>query len=142
MISPFVLVAATALAKLPWPRRRQRGRTATSSRTPYGLRQNPLRRMRGLDAKSALRASPRTATVAAAALLVPLGAALLGASGLALAATPLLVIFSPVLIPFALAAVLIASGLFASGALSIAGVSALTWAVGYVWRCKAKAAAG
>jgi hypothetical protein len=52
------------------------------------------------------------------------------------------VIFSPVLIPFALAAVLITSGLLASGALSIAGVSALTWAVGYVWRCKAKAAAG
>jgi len=121
----------------------------TSARThghqqphPYGLRHDPLRRMRGLDAKSALRASPRTATMAAAALLVPLGAALLGASGLALAATltglavvtPLLVIFSPVLIPFVLAAVLLASGLLASGALSVAGISALTWAVGYVWR--------
>ena len=118
----------------------------TSARThghqqphPDGLRHDPLRRMRGLDANAALRASPRMAT---AALLVPLGATLLGASGLAVAATltglalatPLLVIFSPVLIPFVLAAVLIASGLLALGALSVAGISALTWAVGYVWR--------
>lgn len=140
MISIFVLVAATALAM-----------ATTSARThgqgqqppyPYGLRQDPLRRMRGLDVKSALRASPRTSTVATAAFLVPLGASLLGASGFALAATlsglalvtPLLVIFSPVLVPFALAAVLIASGLLASGAFTVAGVSALTWAVGYVWR--------
>ncbi|EER88383.1 oleosin 14.9 kDa [Sorghum bicolor] len=127
----------------------------TSARThghqqQYGLRQDPLRRMRGLDAKSSLQASPRATTVATAALLVPLGAALLGASGLALAATvtglavvtPLLVILSPVLIPFALAAVLIASGLLASGALSVAGVSALTWAIGYVWRWQGEGEGG
>ncbi|OEL18802.1 hypothetical protein BAE44_0020179 [Dichanthelium oligosanthes] len=109
---------------------------------PYGLRYEPLRRMQGLDLKAALRASPRASTVATAALLVPLGAALLGTSGLALAATliglalagPLLVLFSPVLVPVALAAVLAVSGFLASGALGVAGVSALAWAVGYVWR--------
>ena len=52
---------------------------------PHGLRYEPLRRMQGLDLKAALRASsPHASTVATAALLVPLGAALLGTSGLAL----------------------------------------------------------
>ncbi|KAL6592728.1 hypothetical protein ACP70R_049403 [Stipagrostis hirtigluma subsp. patula] len=109
---------------------------------PYGLRYEPLRRMRGLDVATALRASPRASAAAAAALLVPLGAALLGLSGLAMAATlagaalaaPLLVLFSPVLAPAALAAGLAAVGLLASGALGVAGMSALAWTVGYVRR--------
>ncbi|KAL6909830.1 hypothetical protein ACP4OV_001489 [Aristida adscensionis] len=103
-------------------------------------RYDQLRRMRGLDIGTALRASPRVSAAAAAALLAPLGAALLGLSGLALAATlagaalaaPLLVLFSPVLVPAALAAALAAAGLAASGALGVAGLSALAWAVGYV----------
>ncbi|CAN6169989.1 unnamed protein product [Urochloa humidicola] len=88
--------------------------TTTSARThghqhqqpPYvaALRYEPLRRMQGLDLKTALRASPRASTAATAALVVPLGGALMGASGLALAVTmtglalaaPLLVLFSPV----------------------------------------------
>lgn len=138
-MSLFILVAATALAMATTSARSHGHHQQPYS---YGLRDDPLRRMRGLDAKSALRASPRASTVATAALLVPLGSALLGASGLALAATliglalaaPLLVIFSPVLIPVALAAVLTASGLLTSGALGVAGISALTWAVGYVWK--------
>ncbi|RLM54845.1 hypothetical protein C2845_PM10G12100 [Panicum miliaceum] len=110
---------------------------------PHGLRYEPLRRMQGLDLKSALRgSSPRASTLARAALLVPLGAALLGASGLALAATlaglalaaPLLVLFSPVIVPAALAAALAVSGFIASGGLGVAGVSALAWAARYVWR--------
>ncbi|KAG2611503.1 hypothetical protein PVAP13_4KG137700 [Panicum virgatum] len=101
---------------------------------PHGLRYEPLRRMQGLDLKAALRASsPRAPTVATAALLVPLGGALLGASGLALAATlaglalaaPLLVLFSPVIVPAALAAALAVSGFLAAGGLGVAGVSAL-----------------
>ncbi|KAJ1259746.1 hypothetical protein BS78_10G179800 [Paspalum vaginatum] len=108
----------------------------------YGLQDEPLRRMQGLDAKSALRASPRASTVATAAVLVPLGAALLGASGLALAVTlaglalaaPLLVLFSPVLVPAAVATALAVAGLLASGAHGVAGVSALAWAVRYIWR--------
>ncbi|CAN6221361.1 unnamed protein product [Urochloa humidicola] len=126
--------------------------TTTSARThghqhqqpPYGaaLRYEPLRRMQGLDLKTALRASPRASTAATAALVVPLGSALLGASGLALAVTmtglalaaPLLVLFSPVLVPAALAAALAAMVLLASGALGVAGVSALAWAAGYLRR--------
>ncbi|KAF8779302.1 hypothetical protein HU200_002983 [Digitaria exilis] len=109
---------------------------------PYGLRYEPLRRMQGLDLKAALRASPRASTVATAAFIVPLGAALLGASGLALAATltgltlaaPLLVLSSPVVVPAALAVALAVSGFLASGAFGVAGVSAFAWAAGYVWR--------
>ncbi|PAN24287.1 LOW QUALITY PROTEIN: hypothetical protein PAHAL_4G160900 [Panicum hallii] len=108
---------------------------------PHGLRYEPLRRMQGLDLKSTLRASSlHASTLATAALLVPLGAALLRISGLALAATlaglalaaPLLVLFSPVIVPAALAAALAMSGFIASGGLGIAGVSALGWAV--VWQ--------
>ncbi|CAN6207749.1 unnamed protein product [Urochloa humidicola] len=122
--------------------------TTTSARThgqqhpppPYGaLRYEPLRRMQGLDLRTLLRANPRAST---AALVVPLGGALLGASGLALAATltglalaaPLLVLFSPMLAPAALAAALAATALLASGALGVAGVSALAWAAGYLRR--------
>lgn len=149
VVSIFVLGAApTALAIATTSARRMHGHQQQPY--PYGLRQDPLRRMRGLDVKSALQASPRTSTVATAALVVPLGAALLCASGIALAATvtglalatPPLVIFSPVLIPFALAAGLIASGLLASGALGVAGVSALTWAVGYVWQRQGEGGGG
>lgn len=111
---------------------------------PYGLRYEPLRRMRGLDVAAALRsaAGPRAPEAAAAALLIsPLGLALLGLSGLVLAATltgaalaaPLLVLFSPVLVPAALGAALAAAGLAASGALGVAGLSALAWAAGYAW---------
>ncbi|BAF19543.1 oleosin H2 [Oryza sativa Japonica Group] len=111
---------------------------------------NPLRRMEGVGFKSALRASPRASALAAAALLVPLGAALLvsaGAvllatlAGLALAAPPL-VLFSPVLAPAAAAAVMAAAGLLAAGALGVAGVSALAWTVGYIRRGGARGSGG
>ncbi|XP_034591740.1 oleosin 16.4 kDa [Setaria viridis] len=144
------LVAITETDQLPHPRTRDHAMATTSTRThahqhqqpPYGLRYEPLRRMQGLDLKTALRASPSASTAATAALLVPLAAALLGASGLALAATltglalaaPLLVLFSPVIVPAALAAALAATGLLASGAFGVAGVSALAWAAGYVLR--------
>uniref|UniRef100_A0A0E0LBK1 Oleosin n=1 Tax=Oryza punctata TaxID=4537 RepID=A0A0E0LBK1_ORYPU len=111
----------------------------------------PLRRMEGVGFKSALRAaSPRAPALAAAALLVPLGAALLvsaGAvllatlAGLALAAPPL-VIFSPVLAPAAAAAVMAVAGLLAAGALGVAGVSALAWTVGYIRRGGARGGGG
>ncbi|KAK3129174.1 hypothetical protein QOZ80_6BG0473060 [Eleusine coracana subsp. coracana] len=116
---------------------------------PYGLRYEPLRRMRGLDVTSALQstAGPRAPAAAVAALLGPLGASLLGLSALALAATltgaalatPLLLLFSPVLVPAALGAALAAAGLAASGALGVAGVSALAWAVGCAWTARAAA---
>lgn len=109
---------------------------------PYGLRYEPLRRMQGLDLKAALRGSPRASSVATATLVVPLGTALLGASGLALAATltgfalaaPLLLLFSPVIVPATLAAALAVSAFLASGVFGVAGISALAWAAGYVWR--------
>ncbi|KAK3132382.1 hypothetical protein QOZ80_6AG0520580 [Eleusine coracana subsp. coracana] len=110
---------------------------------PYGLRYEPLRRMRGLDVTSALRstAGPRAPAAAVAALLGP---SLLGLSALALAATltcaaPLLLLFSPVLVPAALGAALTAAGLAASGALGVAGVSALAWAVECAWTARGAA---
>ncbi|XBJ09513.1 hypothetical protein VPH35_014576 [Triticum aestivum] len=69
---------------------------------------------------SALRIDPRVATLAAAALL------LATLTGFALAA-PLVLLFSPVLVPAALAV----AGLAAAGALAVSGASALVRVVGY-----------
>ncbi|XP_048528230.1 oleosin Zm-II-like [Triticum urartu] len=70
-----------------------------------------LRRMEGLSLGSALRSDPHAPALAAAALLIPLGTVLLRLSGLFLLATlagialaaPLVLPFSPVLMPAALA---------------------------------------
>uniref|UniRef100_A0A452YNZ9 Oleosin n=1 Tax=Aegilops tauschii subsp. strangulata TaxID=200361 RepID=A0A452YNZ9_AEGTS len=77
--------------------------------------------MEGLSLGSALRIDPRVATLAAAALL------LATLTGFALAA-PLVLLFSPVLVPAALAV----AGLAAAGALAVSGASALVRVVGYV----------
>ncbi|KQJ84258.1 oleosin 14.9 kDa [Brachypodium distachyon] len=106
----------------------------------------PLRHMEGLSLKSALRNNPRASALAAAALLVPLGGALLTLSGLVLLATlagvvlasPLLVLFSPVLVPAALGAALAVAGLATAGTLAVAGLSTLAWIIGYVQRCGAQ----
>ncbi|KAF7100893.1 hypothetical protein CFC21_102336 [Triticum aestivum] len=110
----------------------------------------PLRRIEGLSLRSALRSDPRVPALAAAALLVPLGAALLALSGLFLLATlagvalsaPLILLFSPVLVPAALGAALAVAGLAAAGALAVSGLSALVWVVGYVQRGLAQGDSG
>ncbi|XP_040381087.1 oleosin L-like [Oryza brachyantha] len=105
-------------------------------------RHQPLRRMEGVGVGSALRGSPRASSLAVAALLVPVGAALLAGAGAVLLATlvglalaaPPLVLFSPVLAPAAAGAGMAVAGLLAAGGLGVAGVSALAWAAGYLWR--------
>ncbi|XBH70986.1 hypothetical protein VPH35_098530 [Triticum aestivum] len=69
-----------------------------------------LRRLEGLSLGSALHSDPHAPALTAAALLIPLGAVLLGLSGLFLLATlagvalaaPLVLLFGPVLVPAAL----------------------------------------
>ena len=115
---------------------------ATASPRAHQQQYQPLRHMEGLTLRSALRSNPRASALAAAALLVPLGGSLLGLSGLVLLTTlagvalavPLVVLFSPVLVPAALGAALAAAGFVASGALAVSGLSALVWIVGYVRR--------
>lgn len=78
---------------------------------------------------------PTAHKVVKAATAVTAGGSLLLLSGLTLAgtviglavATPLVVIFSPVLVPAAIFVFLIISGFLASGGFGVAAVSVLTW---------------
>ncbi|KAK1399695.1 Oleosin [Heracleum sosnowskyi] len=83
---------------------------------------------------------PKAHKVVKAATAVTAGGSLLLLSGLTLAgtviglavATPLVVIFSPVLVPAAIFVFLIISGFLASGGFSLAAVSVLTWIYKYL----------
>ncbi|KAM5557005.1 oleosin 1-like [Rosa sericea] len=78
--------------------------------------------------------------VAKAATAVTAGGSLLVLSGLVLAgtvicltiATPLLVIFSPVLVPAVITVALIMTGFLASGGFGVAAISVLSWIYKYV----------
>ncbi|KAG8381575.1 hypothetical protein BUALT_Bualt06G0135800 [Buddleja alternifolia] len=78
--------------------------------------------------------------VAKAATAATAGGSLLVLSGLTLAgtvialtiATPLLVIFSPVLVPAVITMFMIASGFMASGGFGVAAISVLSWIYRYV----------
>jgi hypothetical protein len=86
--------------------------------------------------------APSASKVVTVLTLFPLGAILLLLSGITLAATviglalasPLLVIFSPVLIPATLAIALAVTGFVTSGAFGVTAVSSFTWMVQYVRR--------
>lgn len=83
---------------------------------------------------------PRSHQMVKAATAVTAGGSLLLLSGLTLAgtvialtlATPLLVIFSPVLVPAAVTAFLITTGFLASGGFGVAALSVLSWIYRYV----------
>ncbi|KAF8380580.1 hypothetical protein HHK36_028068 [Tetracentron sinense] len=83
---------------------------------------------------------PRSHQVVKAATAVTAGGSLLVLSGLTLAgtvialtlATPVLVIFSPVLVPAAITVFLLMTGFVASGGFGVAAVSVLSWIYKYV----------
>ncbi|XP_052187455.1 oleosin L-like [Diospyros lotus] len=83
---------------------------------------------------------PRSHQLVKAATAVTAGGSLLVLSALTLAATvigltlvtPLLVIFSPVLVPAAIAVCLLAGGFVASGGFGMAAVGVLAWIYRYV----------
>ncbi|XP_077254103.1 oleosin L-like [Tasmannia lanceolata] len=83
---------------------------------------------------------PRSHQVVKAATAVTLSGSLFVLSGLTLAgtvisltvATPLLVIFSPVLIPAAITVFILTAGLLSSGGFGIAAVSILSWIYRYL----------
>ncbi|EYU20173.1 hypothetical protein ABFS82_06G052000 [Erythranthe guttata] len=83
---------------------------------------------------------PRSHQMVKAATAVTAGGSLLVLSGLTLAgtvvaltiATPLLVIFSPVLVPAAITIFLLGSGFLASGGFGVAALSVMSWIYRYV----------
>ncbi|XP_057778530.1 oleosin L-like [Salvia miltiorrhiza] len=84
--------------------------------------------------------APRSHQMVKAATAVTAGGSLLVLSGLTLAstvialtiATPLLVIFSPVLVPATLALFVLAGGFLASGGFGVAALSVLSWIYKYM----------
>lgn len=78
---------------------------------------------------------PRSHQVVKAATAVTAGGSLLVLSGLTLAgtvialtiATPLFVIFSPVLVPAVIAVALLITGFLASGGFGVAAITVLSW---------------
>ncbi|XP_009404312.2 oleosin 16 kDa-like [Musa acuminata AAA Group] len=83
---------------------------------------------------------PMSHTVVKAATAAMAGGSMLVLSGLTLAvtvigltvATPLLVIFSPVLVPAAMAVFLVATGFLTSGGFGLAALSVLSWMYKYL----------
>ncbi|XP_072960888.1 oleosin H2-like [Typha angustifolia] len=98
----------------------------------------PLQHMEGVKGMLQQK-GPRASTVAALAALVPLAGVLLTLSGVTLAgtvvglavATPLFILFSPVLVPAAFVVGLAVTGFLASGAFGLTALSALSWIVNY-----------
>lgn len=83
---------------------------------------------------------PRSHQMVKAATAVTAGSSLLVLSGLTLAstvialtiATPLLVIFSPVLVPATIGIFMLAAGFLASGGFGVAALSVLSWIYKYM----------
>lgn len=86
------------------------------------------------------KSGPTASQVVAVVTLLPIGGILLTLSGLTLAgtitgltlATPLFLLFNPILVPAALAIALAVSGFLASGAFGPIELSSLSWIVNYV----------
>uniref|UniRef100_A0A7N0T604 Oleosin n=1 Tax=Kalanchoe fedtschenkoi TaxID=63787 RepID=A0A7N0T604_KALFE len=84
--------------------------------------------------------SSNTSQILAVVTLFPLGAFLLLLAGLTLAATliglaittPLFILFSPVLVPAALAIALAVTGFLTSGAFGVTGLSSLSWIINHI----------
>ncbi|XP_009772501.1 oleosin H1-like [Nicotiana tabacum] len=82
---------------------------------------------------------PSATQVLAIVTLLPVGATLLGIAGLTLlgtiiglcVATPVFLLFSPVLVPAALTVALAVTGFLTSGAFGLTGLSSLSWIVNY-----------
>ncbi|CAI9091972.1 OLC1v1027096C1 [Oldenlandia corymbosa var. corymbosa] len=106
------------------------------TRAHYG--QQPLHQQMGM--KGPTQQQPRSHQMVKAATAATAGGSLLILSGLTLAgtvialtlATPLLVIFSPVLVPAAITVFLLGSGFLASGGFGVAALSVLSWIYRYV----------
>ena len=88
---------------------------------------------------------PATSKVLAVVTLLPIGGFLLILAGITFVgtliglavSTPLLVIFSPVLIPAAIVIGLAVAGFLTSGAFGITGLSSLSWIANYLHQTRA-----
>jgi len=108
---------------------------------PHQLQVHPQRGFEG-GVKNQRGGGPSATKVIAVLAALPVGGALLALAGLTfigsligLAVTiPLFLIFSPVLVPAAIAVGLAITGFLSSGALGLTGLSSLSWVLNYLRR--------
>ncbi|XP_043703996.1 uncharacterized protein LOC122654086 [Telopea speciosissima] len=101
---------------------------------------HPKHVTQGIESRYSDKGSPSTSQVIAFVTLFPIAGILLTLAGIILTitvislalTTPLFVIFSPVLVPAAIAIGLALMGFFASGAFGITALSSLSWIINYL----------
>ncbi|XP_059274623.1 oleosin H1-like [Lycium ferocissimum] len=107
---------------------------------PHQVQVHPSTRYEGGGMKTLLpHRGPSTGQILAIVALVPVGGTLLGLAGLTLlgtiiglcVATPVFLLFSPVLVPAAITVALAVTGFLTSGAFGLTGLSSLSWIVNY-----------
>ncbi|MCD9643806.1 hypothetical protein HAX54_031652 [Datura stramonium] len=107
---------------------------------PHQVQVHPASRYEGgMRATLLPQKGPSTSQVLAIVTLVPVGGILLGLAGLTLlgtiiglaVATPVFLLFSPVLVPAAITVALAVAGFLTSGAFGLTGLSSLSWIVNY-----------
>ncbi|XVF14056.1 hypothetical protein REPUB_Repub09cG0023900 [Reevesia pubescens] len=102
---------------------------------PQQVQVHPQHRFDHQGGKNYNQSGPSTNQVLAVLTLLPVGGTLLALAGLTLTgtviglcvATPLFIIFSPVLVPAAIAVCLAVGGFLSSGAFGLTGLSSLTY---------------
>ncbi|XP_055802616.1 oleosin H1-like [Solanum dulcamara] len=108
---------------------------------PHQVQVHPSTRYEGGGGMRTLlpQKGPSTTQILAIVTLVPVGGLLLGLAGLTLlgtiiglvVATPVFLLFSPVLVPAAITVALAVTGFLTSGAFGLTGLSSLSWIVNY-----------
>ncbi|XP_004251808.1 oleosin H1-like [Solanum lycopersicum] len=106
---------------------------------PHQVQVHPSSRYEGGISTLLPQKGPSTSQVLAVVTLVPVGGILLGLAGLTLlgtiiglaVATPVFLLFSPVLVPAAVTVALAVTGFLTSGAFGLTGLSSLSWIVNY-----------
>ncbi|KAJ8561095.1 hypothetical protein K7X08_027285 [Anisodus acutangulus] len=106
---------------------------------PHQVQVHPSTRYEGGMRTLLPHKGPSTSQILAIVTLVPVGGILLGLAGLTLigtiiglcVATPVFLLFSPVLVPAAITVALAVTGFLTSGAFGLTGLSSLSWIVDY-----------
>ncbi|XP_010524296.1 PREDICTED: oleosin 5 [Tarenaya hassleriana] len=111
---------------------------------PHQLQVHPQRQHEGGVKTLLPQRGPSATQVLAVVTGIPVGGTLMILAGLTLAgsviglmvAFPLFVIFSPIIVPAAIAVGLAVMGFLASGAIGLTGLSSMSWVLNYLSRAK------
>ncbi|KAJ4834187.1 Oleosin 18.2 kDa [Turnera subulata] len=109
-------------------------------RQPHQVQVHPQRYEGGLKGQPRAGGGPSATKILAVVTLLPVGGGLLALAGMTFAgtliglclATPVFLLFSPVIVPAALVLALAVTAFLASGAFGLTGVTSLSWVAKYL----------